>query len=189
MLDPAIRGPAARQPAQAQPGDVRGRGGRRGHLRPATCEAVRSEQRRRASSPDVRSGSGSPCCSPTSPRPWPKAAARPRPSACGTRPRPWPRRVAGPPWIGLRTAGVPIPPPCRSATRSSGRGRRHHPGRRRGRRGHRSVDESAITGESAPVIREAGGDRSAVTGGTTGAVRPDRRARSPPSRARRSSTG
>src|SRR5258708_26986064 len=30
-----------------------------------------------------------------------------------------------------------------------------------------SVKESAITGESAPVIREAGGDRSAVTGGTT----------------------
>ncbi len=30
-----------------------------------------------------------------------------------------------------------------------------------------SVDESAITGESAPVIRQAGGDRSAVTGGTT----------------------
>ena len=29
-----------------------------------------------------------------------------------------------------------------------------------------SVDEAAITGESAPVIREAGGDRSAVTGGT-----------------------
>jgi len=33
--------------------------------------------------------------------------------------------------------------------------------------GASSVDESAITGESAPVIREAGGDRSAVTGGTT----------------------
>ena len=30
-----------------------------------------------------------------------------------------------------------------------------------------SVDESAITGESAPVIRESGGDRSSVTGGTT----------------------
>ncbi len=29
-----------------------------------------------------------------------------------------------------------------------------------------SVDESAITGESAPVIRESGGDRSSVTGGT-----------------------
>ena len=33
-------------------------------------------------------------------------------------------------------------------------------------RGIASVDESAITGESAPVIRESGGDRSAVTGGT-----------------------
>jgi K+-transporting ATPase ATPase B chain len=33
--------------------------------------------------------------------------------------------------------------------------------------GAASVNESAITGESAPVIREAGGDRSAVTGGTT----------------------
>lgn len=30
-----------------------------------------------------------------------------------------------------------------------------------------SVDESAITGESAPVVREAGGDFSSVTGGTT----------------------
>jgi K+-transporting ATPase ATPase B chain len=30
-----------------------------------------------------------------------------------------------------------------------------------------TVDESAITGESAPVVRESGGDRSAVTGGTT----------------------
>ena len=52
-------------------------------------------------------------------------------------------------------------------------------GRRRARRGRRrvpgdgevidgvaSVDESAITGESAPVVREAGGDRSSVTGGT-----------------------
>ncbi len=34
-------------------------------------------------------------------------------------------------------------------------------------RGAAAVDESAITGESAPVIRESGGDRSAVTGGTT----------------------
>lgn len=33
--------------------------------------------------------------------------------------------------------------------------------------GAASVDESAITGESAPVVREAGGDRSAVTGGAT----------------------
>ena len=35
-------------------------------------------------------------------------------------------------------------------------------------RGIASINESAITGESAPVIREAGGDRSAVTGGTQG---------------------
>ena len=36
-----------------------------------------------------------------------------------------------------------------------------------------SIDESAITGESAPVIRESGGDRSAVTGGTQGSFRLD----------------
>lgn len=33
--------------------------------------------------------------------------------------------------------------------------------------GAASVDESAITGESAPVVRESGGDRSSITGGTT----------------------
>ena len=40
--------------------------------------------------------------------------------------------------------------------------------------GAATVNESAITGESAPVIREAGGDRSAVTGGTKCAVRRNR---------------
>ena len=50
-----------------------------------------------------------------------------------------------------------------------------------------SVDESAITGESAPVIRESGGDRSAVTGGT--ACSPTRsRSGSRPTPARPSST-
>ena len=52
-----------------------------------------------------------------------------------------------------------------------------------------SVDESAITGESAPVIREAGGDRSAVTGGTRVLSRPDRGRDHRRSRARASSTG
>jgi potassium-transporting ATPase ATP-binding subunit len=51
-----------------------------------------------------------------------------------------------------------------------------------------SIDESAITGESAPVIRESGGDRSAVTGGPkffpTGS-----RSASPPHRDRPFSTG
>ena len=51
-----------------------------------------------------------------------------------------------------------------------------------------SVDESAITGESAPVIRESGGDRSAVTGGTTRAVGLDPGPGHAPTRARRSST-
>ena len=51
-----------------------------------------------------------------------------------------------------------------------------------------SVDESAVTGESAPVIRESGGDRSAVTGGTQGALRPHRRAHHARTPASRSST-
>lgn len=49
-----------------------------------------------------------------------------------------------------------------------------------------SVDESAITGESATVIREAGGDRSPVAGGTRG-CRTGSRCASRPIRARRSS--
>ncbi len=51
-----------------------------------------------------------------------------------------------------------------------------------------SVDESAITGESAPVIREAGGDRSAVTGGRA-CSRTTSSWRSRRSPARASSTG
>ena len=62
-------------------------------------------------------------------------------------------------------------------------GRRVHPGDGEIVEGVASVDESAITGESAPVIREAGGDRSAVTGGTTRAVGLDQGARSLRSRA------
>ena len=50
------------------------------------------------------------------------------------------------------------------------------------------VDESAITGESAPVIREAGGDRCAVTGGTKRALATGSWCGSPPRPARRSWT-
>ena len=79
---------------------------------------------------------------------------------------------------------IPAQPPRRASARrhrvTAVAGLRAPQGRPRPRRGGRvrspcdgeivegvaSVDESAITGESAPVIRESGGDRSAVTGGT-----------------------
>ena len=56
---------------------------------------------------------------------------------------------------------------CRRATSSSSRPAKSIPGDGEIVEGIASVNESAITGESAPVIRESGGDRSAVTGGTT----------------------
>ena len=55
---------------------------------------------------------------------------------------------------------------CARATSCSSRRATSSRATARSSRAIASVDESAITGESAPVIREAGGDRSAVTGGT-----------------------
>jgi P-type E1-E2 ATPase len=55
--------------------------------------------------------------------------------------------------------------------------------------GAATVDESAITGESAPVVREAGGDRSAVTGRHARAVGRGQDPHYVESRARRSWTG
>ena len=55
---------------------------------------------------------------------------------------------------------------CASAITSWSRPGRSSPATAMSSRASPSVDESAITGESAPVIRESGGDRSAVTGGT-----------------------
>jgi K+-transporting ATPase ATPase B chain len=58
------------------------------------------------------------------------------------------------------------PPPFARATRRWCEAAAVIPGDGEIIEGDRLVDESAITGESAPVIRESGGDRSAVTGGT-----------------------
>ncbi len=149
-LDPA--------PHDGQSGDVRGRDRQRDHHGAAgsaaaalSCSICRS-----------RCGCGSPCCSPTSPRPWPKAAARRRPTRCA-------RRARRPSPIALREDGQIEKIPS-SKLRAGDMvvvvGRRVRSVDGEIIEGVASVDESAITGESAPVIREAGGDRSAVTGGT-----------------------
>ena len=111
---------------------------------------------------DHACGSGPPCCSPTWRKRWPRAAARPRPTRCARRaPRPW-RTASAPsgqietvPAASLRLGDIVIV-----------KAGEFIPSDGEIIEGVASVDESAITGESAPVIREAGGDRSAVTGGT-----------------------
>ena len=155
-LDPAPHG--------AQPGDVRRRDRQRAHddpvlPRPAASTAARQRVRR----PRRRCGCGSRCCSPTSPRPWPRAGARRRPTRCA---RPRSETVAY-----VRRADGTIDEQAssrarRSATSASSSAGELIPGDGDVIEGIASVDESAITGESAPVIRESGGDRSAVTGGT-----------------------
>ena len=123
-----------------------------------------------------RSGCGSRCCSPTSPRRWPRGTARPRRTRCGrparhARPRSSPSRAttrsteivsAGDAPQGrlvLVEAGDFIPVDGEVVE------------------GVASVDESAITGERAPVIRESGGDRICRHRRHPGALRLARRAR------------
>ena len=69
----------------AQPGDVRRRD-RLGADHRAVAPRLRSPARAgaRLRAADQSSGCGSPCCSPTSPKPWPKAAARRRRRRCGS---------------------------------------------------------------------------------------------------------
>ena len=116
----------------------------------------------RASACRSRCGCGSRCCLRTSPKRWRKRAARRRPTRCA-RPRPTSsarRSATGGkleqvPGSQLRAGDVVF---CEAGDIIPGDGEVIE--------GIATVDESVITGESAPVIRESGGDRSAVTGGT-----------------------
>ena len=138
--------------------------GRRAHHRhfhPRTGSAAASIS---ASPSRSFSGCGSRCCSPISPRPWPRdAARRKRQRSRQTREEtkaklivdekrgltvPVPAGELAPGQVVLVEAGDLIPSDGEVIE------------------GVASVNEAAITGESAPVIRESGGDRSAVTGGT-----------------------
>ena len=78
------------------------------------------------------------------------------------------KETDGPPAAGRRGRGVACRArSCGSATSWSSRPAQVIPGDGDVVEGIATVDESAITGESAPVIRESGGDFSSVTGGTT----------------------
>ena len=112
-----------------------------------------------------RCGCGRRCCLPISPRASPKAAARRRRPRCAR---------ASATCLARRFPNGRTDQPCETVpSRTLRRGDvvlveagDTIPGDGEVIWGTASVDESAITGESAPVIREAGGDRSAVTGGT-----------------------
>ena len=150
--------------AGEEPGDVRGRS-RAPRSPPFLMVRDAGDGRGRTSASNSRSrcGSGSRCCSPTSPKPWRKAAAKPRPTACA-RPRPTPGQEAR--GSNGKIEMVPGSRRCAKATSCLCEPNDMIPGDGDVIEGIASVDESVITGESAPVIRESGGDRSAVTGGT-----------------------
>ena len=156
----------------AEPGHVRRPGRQRRSRRCSSSRRCSAGARRRpGSSSPSRSGSGSRCCSPTSPRRWPRGAARRRPRASAGAPR-----HHGEEARSTRRAAASTPRSARVTDTTSAVLRKGDvvlveagefiPSDGEIVEGVASVDESAITGESAPVIREAGGDRSAVTGGT-----------------------
>ena len=110
----------------------------------------------------ITSGFGSPCSSQTSRRRWPKGAAKPRPTTCANQ-KQKPSPIG---YLGLANGRRARTASCAKTIVVIVSAGEFIPGDGEIIEGVASVDESAITGESAPVIREAGGDRSAVTGGT-----------------------
>ena len=120
----------------------------------------------RASSSGCRSGCGSRCSSPTSPRRWPRAAARPRPPRLRKARRELAGQAADPPRPRTHGSRSSRPPSLRKGDVVLVEAGDIIPADGEVVEGVASVNESAITGESAPVIRESGGDRSSVTGGT-----------------------
>ena len=108
-------------------------------------------------------GCGSRCCSPISPKRSRKAAARRRPNRCSkTRTESQAKLLTGSdktyrlvPGTSLKVGDIVL---VEAGDNIPSDGEVIE--------GVASVNEAAITGESAPVIRESGGDRSAVTGGT-----------------------
>ena len=147
-------------------------------FRPTTAAA-------RSGSPATsRCGCGSRCCLPILPKPLPKGAAGLRPPRCAkcakTR---WPAA-----WCRGREEQVAASALVKGDSVVV-EANQLIPGDGEIIEGIASVDESAITGESAPVIRESGGDRSAVTGGTKVLQRSDRGAALRPTLASRSWIG
>ena len=120
--------------ADEEPGHVRARDRHRADHRDLHPRSLHRRRPYRLSSSRSSCGCGSPCCSPTSPKPSPKAAARRRPTRCaGSAPRPRPSCSAA-----RATAELSADPGHRAQgrRRRPGRGRRHHSVGRRGDRRH-----------------------------------------------------
>ena len=109
------------------------------------------------------SGCCSRCCSPISPKPWPKAAAAPRRTRCATCAKPCSRSASS---LRSRKTTLVKAEDLRKGDVVLIEAEDMIPADGEVIEGAASVDESAITGESAPVIRESGGDFTSVTGGT-----------------------
>ena len=166
--DPRRVRQARSAPDDPQPGDVRRRGRQRVHDAAVRARARHRRRRRVAGfiARDLACGCGSRCCSRTSPRRWPRAAARRRPTACARRARDVHRASCSPSRGATRARRAMPSSQLRAGDIVLVEAGEVIPGDGEIIEGVASVDESAITGESAPVIRESGGDRSAVTGGT-----------------------